>query len=166
MNQPTIALNDGQHIPQLGLGVWQVPDDITAKVVTEALAAGYRSIDTARIYDNESSVGAALAASGLPRHELFITTKLWNSAHGYDAALRGFDASLRRLGLDYVDLYLIHWPAPRKNLYVETWRALIELHKQGRARSIGVSNFHIPYLQRILDETGVVPVLNQIELHP
>ncbi|HSB97242.1 MAG TPA: aldo/keto reductase [Spongiibacteraceae bacterium] len=164
--QPTIALNDTRVIPQLGFGVWQVPGDITAPVVSEAIAAGYRSIDTAAVYENEAGVGAALQNSSVPREQLFITTKLWNSRHGYDDALRSFDKSLSRLGLDYLDLFLIHWPAPRQNLYVEAWRALVELQRQGRVKSIGVSNFNIPHLQRIIDTSGVVPALNQVELHP
>jgi 2,5-diketo-D-gluconate reductase A len=163
---PTIKLNDARTIPQLGFGVWQVPSDTTAAVVGAALAAGYRSIDTAAVYENEQGVGAAIKQGALPREQLFITTKLWNSRHGYDEALRSFDKSLSRLGLEYIDLFLIHWPAPRQNLYVEAWRALIELQRQGRVQSIGVSNFNIDHLQRIIDASGVVPVLNQVELHP
>jgi 2,5-diketo-D-gluconate reductase A len=164
--QPTIKLNDARLIPQLGFGVWQVPADVTATVVSEAIAAGYRSIDTAAVYENEAGVGAAIQQSSVPREQLFITTKLWNSRHGYDDALRSFDKSLNRLGLDYIDLFVIHWPAPRQNLYVEAWRALVELQRQGRSRSIGVSNFNIDHLQRIIDVSGVVPALNQVELHP
>lgn len=163
---PAIKLNDARTIPQLGFGVWQIPSDVTAKVVGEAIAAGYRSIDTAAVYENEQGVGAAIQNSPVPREQLFIATKLWNSRHGYDEALRTFDKSLGRLGLDYVDLYLIHWPVPRQNRYVETWKALIELQRQGRVKSIGVSNFNIEHLQRIIDASGVVPVLNQVELHP
>jgi len=165
-SSPTITLNDGHAIPQLGFGVWQVPGDVAASVVGTAIAAGYRSIDTAAAYENEEGVGAAIATCGVPRNELFITTKLWNANHGYDNTLIAFDASLSRLGLDYVDLYLIHWPKPRQNLYVESWQALVELHRQGRARSIGVSNFTTAHLQRIIEVTGVTPAVNQIELHP
>jgi 2,5-diketo-D-gluconate reductase A len=165
-NQPAILLNDGRSIPQLGFGVWQVPDDVTASVVLEAIAAGYRSIDTAVVYENESGVGAAIDGSPVPREQLFITTKIWNSQQGYDKTLRAFDKSLGRLGLDYLDLLLIHWPKPSQDLYADTWRALVELQRQGRARSIGVSNFNIDHLQRIIDASGVVPAVNQVELHP
>ncbi|HEY8373857.1 MAG TPA: aldo/keto reductase [Pseudonocardiaceae bacterium] len=163
---PNIRLNNGVQMPQLGFGVWQVPDDQATEAVSTALEAGYRSIDTAAIYGNEEGVGRAIASSGLPREELFVTTKLWNSDQGYDSTLRAFDASLARLGLDYVDLYLIHWPVPSRDRYVDTWRAFEKLLSDGRVRAIGVSNFHIPHLQRLLDETGTVPVINQIELHP
>jgi len=163
---PTLTLNDGHTIPQLGFGVWQVPLDVTEQVVGTAIAAGYRAIDTAAAYDNETGVGAAIAGCDVPRDQLFITTKLWNAEHGYDRTLRAFDASLEKLGLEYIDLYLIHWPKPRQNLYVETWKALVELRRQGRARSIGVSNFTIPYLEHIMDASGVAPAVNQIELHP
>jgi 2,5-diketo-D-gluconate reductase A len=165
-NQPAIPLNDGRSIPQLGFGVWQVPDDVTASVVLEAIAAGYRSIDTAVVYENETGVGAAIDSSPVQREQLFITTKIWNSQQGYDKTLRAFDKSLGRLGLDYLDLLLIHWPKPGQNLYADTWRALVELRRQGRVRSIGVSNFNIDHLQRIIDASGVVPAVNQIELHP
>jgi 2,5-diketo-D-gluconate reductase A len=163
---PTLPLNTGAEIPQLGFGVFQVSPDEVEAVVGTALEAGYRSVDTAAAYGNEEGVGAAIAASGIPRDELFVTTKLWQDSHAHDAALRSFDASLARLGLDYVDLYLIHWPAPRQDLYVEAWRALEQLHAAGRARAIGVSNFEPAHLQRLLDETETVPALNQIELHP
>ncbi|AZM49560.1 oxidoreductase [Streptomyces sp. WAC 06738] len=165
-NVPTITLNNGVTMPQLGFGVWQVPDAEAETAVRTALDAGYRSIDTAAIYGNEAGTGKALTGSGLPREELFVTTKLWNSEHGYDAALRAFDDSLRRLGLDHVDLYLIHWPAPAKDKYLDTWRALEKLYADGRARAIGVSNFQPAHLQRVLDEGTVVPALNQVELHP
>jgi len=164
--RPTITLSDGRRIPQVGLGVWQTPDDGAVEAVGAALAAGYRHVDTAAIYRNERGVGEGLRASGVPREEVFVTTKLWNDDQGYDQALRAFDASLGRLGLDYVDLYLIHWPAPRRDRYVDSWRALIRLREEGRARSIGVSNFTADHLRRIVAETGVPPVLNQIELHP
>ena len=163
---PVIKLNNGVEIPQLGLGVFQVPNAETVQAVTTALEAGYRSIDTAKIYDNERGVGEAVRASGLAREELFVTTKLWNDEQGYDAALKGFDASLSRLGLDYVDLYLIHWPAPSADRYVDTWTALEKIASDGRARAIGVSNFAQRHLQRLFDETGTVPAVNQVELHP
>lgn len=163
---PDVTLNNGIAMPQLGFGVYQVPDDEAERAVTSALEAGYRSIDTATLYENEKGTGRALADSGIPRDELFVTTKLWNSDQGYDQALRAFDASLERLGLDRVDLYLIHWPMPARDTYVETWKALEEIYADGRARAIGVSNFDPDHLERLLDETGVVPAVNQIELHP
>jgi 2,5-diketo-D-gluconate reductase A len=163
---PSLTLLDGRRIPQFGLGVFQTPAAETAQAVGTAFDLGYRHIDTAAIYGNEEGVGRAVAASGLPREQLFITTKLWNAEQGYDSALRAFDASLGRLGLDYVDLYLIHWPCPAKDRFVDSWKALIELQRQGRAKSIGVSNFRIEDLDRIAAETGVVPAVNQIELHP
>ena len=163
---PTIRLNDGRPMPQLGFGVWQVPNHEARSIVTEAISAGYRSIDTAAVYGNEEGVGEAVRAASVPREELFITTKLWNNNHGYDAALAAFDQSLARLKLDFVDLYLIHWPLPRGEAYLDAWRALIRLREDGRAKSIGVSNFTIPHLKRLMDETGVAPALNQIELHP
>ena len=165
-SQPKFALRDGNSIPQLGLGVFQTPPDITASVVKIALATGYRHIDTAAIYVNEAGVGEGVRASELAREEIFITTKLWNVDHGFDAALKAFDHSVKRLGLDTLDLYLIHWPSPRRDLYVDTWRALARLQQDGRVRSIGVSNFNADQLQRIVGETGVTPVLNQVELHP
>ena len=163
---PTIDLNDGRPMPQLGFGVWQVPNHEARSIVTEAIAAGYRSIDTAAVYGNEEGVGETVRASSAPREELFITTKLWNNNHGYDAALAAFDQSLARLKLDFVDLYLIHWPLPRGEAYLDAWRAQIRLREDGSVKSIGVSNFTIPHLRRLMDETGVVPALNQIELHP
>ncbi|HVW40192.1 MAG TPA: aldo/keto reductase [Amycolatopsis sp.] len=163
---PDLALNNGVAIPQLGFGVFQVPPEETAKVVQTALDAGYRSIDTAAAYRNEEGVGEALRAAGLARDELFITTKLWNSDHGYDSALRAFDASLAKLGLEYLDLYLIHWPVAARDRFVQTWQALEKLYSDGRVRAIGVSNFHVPHLRRLLDETGIVPAVNQVELHP
>jgi 2,5-diketo-D-gluconate reductase A len=163
---PTITLNNGVVMPQLGFGVWQVPDHEAADAVGSALEAGYRSIDTAAIYENEKGTGQALASSGLPRDELFVTTKLWNRDHGHDSTLRAFDASLDRLGLEYVDLYLIHWPVPEQDRYVETWKAFERILADGRARAIGVSNFHPAHVQRLIDETGTTPALNQIELHP
>ncbi|GAA4762636.1 aldo/keto reductase [Streptomyces sanyensis] len=163
---PSITLNNGVTMPQLGFGVWQVPDDEARTTVGTALEAGYRSIDTAAVYENEKGTGEAVAASGLPREELFVTTKLWNSEQGRDATLRAFDASLGRLGLDYVDLYLIHWPMPAKDLYVETYKALEEIAAEGRAKAVGVSNFLPEHLERLIGETSVVPAVNQIELHP
>jgi 2,5-diketo-D-gluconate reductase A len=162
----SLELNDGRRIPQLGFGVFEVPPAETVEPVLHALKTGYRLIDTAAMYRNESQVAEAISRSGVPRSELFVTTKLWNSDHGREAALRAFDASLSRLGDDYVDLYLIHWPVPSQDLYVETWEALISLREEGRARSIGVSNFEIEHLERLIDETGVVPAVNQVELHP
>ncbi len=164
MMQPVLSLNDGSQIPQLGFGTWQIPEAATA--VSAALVAGYRLIDTASVYGNETGVGEGILLSGVPREKIFVTTKLWNSHQGYGETLRAFNESLRRLRLDYVDLYLIHWPMPKWDRYLESWRALIELRKDGRARSIGVSNFQIPHLRRLMDETGVAPAVNQIELHP
>ncbi|HEY6780518.1 MAG TPA: aldo/keto reductase [Thermoleophilaceae bacterium] len=163
---PTLTLNTGAEIPQLGFGVFKVPPQETVAAVSTALDVGYRSIDTAAVYGNEEPVGKAIAASGIPREELFITTKLWNDKQAREDALQAFDASLDLLGLDYVDLYLIHWPAPQADRYVEAWRALEQLHADGRARAIGVSNFQPAHLRRLLDETDTVPALNQIELHP
>lgn len=166
---PTVTLNSGTEMPQLGFGVWQVPDDQAETAVAEALQAGYRSIDTAQIYGNEEGVGRALRASGVPREELFITTKLWNSASQTwtrDAVLREFDASLTRLGLDYVDLYLIHWPRPMRDDYLRILEAFKEIGSSGRARAVGVSNFKPAHLRRAIEETGLVPAVNQIELHP
>ncbi|MCX5108158.1 aldo/keto reductase [Streptomyces sp. NBC_00378] len=163
---PSITLNNGVEMPQLGFGVWQVPDDEATKAVTTAIESGYRSIDTAAIYENERGTGRAIAASGVAREELFVTTKLWNSEQGHDSTLRAFDASLDKLGLDYVDLYLIHWPVPAKDAYVDTYKAFERIHADGRAKAIGVSNFLPEHLERLLGETSVVPVINQIELHP
>jgi 2,5-diketo-D-gluconate reductase A len=165
-NQQLFALRDGNTIPQLGLGVFQTPPDLTASVVKIALATGYRHVDTAAIYVNEVGVGEGLRTSELAREEVFVTSKLWNADQGFDAALKAFDHSAKRLGLDYLDLYLIHWPSPRRDLYVQSWRALVRLKEEGRVHSIGVSNFGADHLKRIIDETGVTPVLNQIELHP
>ncbi|WP_042445858.1 aldo/keto reductase [Streptacidiphilus jiangxiensis] len=163
---PTVTLNNGVEIPQLGFGVFQVPDDETTTAVTAALDAGYRSIDTAAVYGNERGVGRALASSGLPRQDLFVTTKLWNPDQGYDATLRAFDAGLARLGLDHVDLYLIHWPTPARDLYLDSWRAIERLVEEGRVRAAGVSNFQTAHLRRLLDHSALVPLVNQIELHP
>ncbi len=161
-----ITLNNGVPIPQLGFGVFLVPPKDTEAVVSTALEVGYRSIDTAAAYQNEEGVGRAIASSHLARDEIFVTTKLWNAHHGYDRALRAFDASAQRLGLDTVDLYLIHWPVPAADRYVETWKALEKLAADGRARAIGVSNFAVEYLRRLVDETATVPAVNQVELHP
>jgi 2,5-diketo-D-gluconate reductase A len=160
------TMNDGRTMPRIGFGVFLVPPDETLDAVAYALRTGYRAVDTAAAYGNEREVGEAVRASGVGREEVFVTTKLWNSDHGGAAVQRAFARSLDRLGFDYVDLYLIHWPAPARGLYVETWEALIELREGGRARSIGVSNFEIEHLERILDATGVVPAVNQVELHP
>lgn len=165
-SSPQLALNDGHSIPQIGLGVYKIADDLAADTVQAALDVGYRHVDTAALYENEKGVGRGLARAGLPREEVFVTTKVWNDQHGYDETLRAFDESLDKLGLDYVDLYLIHWPAPRQDRYVDTYRALEALRANGRARSIGVSNFHTHHLDRLLAETSVVPAINQVELHP
>ncbi|MFG1794572.1 aldo/keto reductase [Nocardia sp. NPDC049149] len=163
---PSIVLNDGNVIPQLGFGVFLVPDDEAFPVVTAALEAGYRSIDTAAIYGNEEGTGRAIRESGLPRDEVYVTSKVWNSEQGFDSTLRAFDASMARLGLDYLDLYLVHWPVPAADRYVDTFRALQALKTQGRVRSIGVSNFTAEHLSRVIAETGEIPAVNQIELHP
>jgi 2,5-diketo-D-gluconate reductase A len=166
VSTPQLDLSDGHTIPQLGFGVFQVPPEETRRAVALALQAGYRLIDTAAAYGNEAEVAEALADSGLDRDEVFLTTKLWNDDQGHEDALSAFEHSLERLDTDYVDLYLIHWPAPARGRYVATWRALTEIRAEGRARSIGVSNFTIENLERIIDATGEVPVVNQIELHP
>jgi 2,5-diketo-D-gluconate reductase A len=163
---PLLPLGDGALMPQLGLGLWRTPPQDAAEVVRTAIDAGYRLIDTAAVYGNEIGVGEGLRAAGTEAGSIFITTKLWNDQQGYDRTLRACDESLRRLGLDTVALYLIHWPAPTRGLYVESWRALIRLKHEGRARSIGVSNFESEHLRRIIGETGVVPAVNQVELHP
>ena len=159
---PTVLLHAKNPMPQLGFGIWQVPEPQAIVVVSEALRAGYRSIDTATIYGNEGAIPRALAEAEVARSEVFVTTKLWNSSQGFDAALRAFDKSLAELQTDYVDLYLIHWPAPRRDLYVETYKALVRLKEEGRARSIGVSNFGPEHLRRVVDEVGQAPALNQI----
>jgi 2,5-diketo-D-gluconate reductase A len=163
---PPIILNNGVEMPQLGFGVWQVPDDEAERAVATALEAGYRSIDTAAIYGNEEGTGRAIAASGVPRKDIFVTTKLWNADHGYDSTLRGFDASLEKLGVDYLDLFLMHWPTPKRDKYVDTYKAFEKLHADGRIRAIGVSNFEPDHLQRLIAETSVIPAVDQIELHP
>ncbi|MGX9790750.1 aldo/keto reductase [Mycobacterium sp. MMS18-G62] len=173
MAAPLVTLNDGNSMPQVGLGVWQTPPEDTERAVATALDAGYRHIDTAAGYFNEREVGKAIknaAASGLPRGDVFVTTKLWNADQGYDSTLAAFDASMDRLGFsgsdEYLDLYLIHWPMPAKNLFVETFKAFAHLRDQGRIRSIGVSNFEPEHLRILVDATGIVPAVNQIELHP
>jgi 2,5-diketo-D-gluconate reductase A len=163
---PVLTMNNGISIPQLGFGVFQIPQDQTETVVRTALDVGYRLIDTAQGYQNEEGVGAAIAGAGIPREELFITTKLTNGKQGYDQALAAFDQRMDKLGLDVLDLFLIHWPIPMFDLYAETWRAFVRLQQEGRVRSIGVSNFEVEHIQRIVSEAGVVPAVNQIELHP
>ena len=163
MSGPTATLNDGRVMPLLGYGTWQVPDEDAPGLVREAIEAGYALIDTAKIYENESGVGEAVRAAPGP---VWLTTKLWNSDQGYDKALRAADASLARLGMDAVDLYLMHWPVPNQDLYVESWQAMIALRAAGKALSIGVSNFNPDHLDRLEPETGVIPTVNQIELHP
>ncbi|MBG0562790.1 aldo/keto reductase [Actinoplanes aureus] len=163
---PDITLNNGISMPQVGFGVFQIPETETTAAVATALEAGYRSIDTASAYGNETGVGTALKASGIPRDELFITTKLWNSDQGYDETLRAFDASVARLGLDVLDLYLIHWPTPKHGKYLDTWRAMENLYQQGRIRAIGVSNFLPEHLRAVAGLGGTVPAVNQIEVHP
>lgn len=163
---PSIKLRDGRSIPQLGLGVWQVDADITARVVLDAIELGYRSIDTAEGYHNEEGVGEAIRRSPVPREELFITSKLRNGGHARDLALSSFDATMKALGIEQLDLFLIHWPVPSQDKYVEAWKTMVELKNQGRIRSIGVSNFNQDHLERIIGETGETPVINQIELHP
>ncbi len=163
---PTLSFRDGHTIPQLGYGVWQVEDDVAERVVGQALDAGYRHIDTAAVYGNEAGVGRALAASDVPRDDVFVTTKLWNAAQGYDSTLRAFDDSMDKLGLDVLDLYLIHWAMPAKGRFLDTWRAFVELQSQGRIRSIGVSNFPEAQLTELIETSGVTPVIHQIELSP
>jgi len=163
---PAIKLNDGNTIPQLGMGVWEVDPTVTARVVRDGIAAGYRLIDTAEGYHNEEGVGEAIRTGGVPRDELFITSKLRNGGHDRDSALRSFDATMQALQLDVLDMFLIHWPVPSQGKYVEAWKTLVELQQQGRVKSIGVSNFNPDHLDRIIKETGVVPVVDQIEMHP
>ena len=163
---PTLRLADGRDIPQFGLGVYKVEDALAAELVEGAIDAGYRHVDTAKLYFNEKGVGAGVRASGIPREQIFVTTKVWNDDQGYDETLRAFDASLELLGMDYVDLYLIHWPAAARGKYVDTWRALESLKADGRARSIGVSNFTEAHLGHLLESATEKPVINQVELHP
>lgn len=166
MTVPALSLNDGHTIPQLGFGVFKVDPEETERVVSDALEVGYRHLDTAALYRNEEGVGRAIAASGIPRDELFITTKVWNSDQGTQSVIDAAELSLEKLGLDYVDLYLIHWPRPDLDRYVDTWLTLERLRDEGKARSIGVSNFHRPHLERIIAESSTVPAVNQVELHP
>lgn len=164
--QTKVTLRDGNVIPQIGLGVWQVDPAITERVVTDGIKAGYRSIDTAEGYGNEEGVGAAIRNAGVARSELFITSKLRNGGHARDLALKSFDDTMKKLGIEQIDLFLIHWPVPSQDKYVEAWKVFVELQKQGRIKSIGVSNFNPDHIERIVGETGVTPVVNQIELHP
>ena len=166
MTVPDLTLNDGTSIPQLGFGVFLVDPTEAERIVSDALEVGYRHIDTAAVYKNEEGVGRAIAASGIPRDELYITTKLWNSDQGTQSAFDAMDSSLGKLGLDHVDLYLIHWPRPDQDRYVESWRALEQIKAKGQSTSIGVSNFHRPHLERVLAESETVPAVDQIELHP
>jgi 2,5-diketo-D-gluconate reductase A len=163
---PNLILHDGVEMPQLGFGTWQIPAGETQEKVEEALAVGYRHVDTAAIYGNEEGVGAAVAATGVRREDVFVTTKLWNSEQGYDSTLRAFEESLERLGTGHVDLYLIHWPMPSKDLYLDTWRAFERIKEESGARSVGVSNFRIEDLERLDREAELLPTVNQIELHP
>jgi 2,5-diketo-D-gluconate reductase A len=166
LEQALVRLNDGRMMPQLGFGTYKLAAGDTADLVTGAISAGYRAIDTASMYQNEDGVGQGVRDSDIPREQIFVTTKLANDDQGYDRTLAAFDASAKRLDIDHVDLYLIHWPHPQAKLYVETWKALVRLQEEGRAKSIGVSNFTAHNLERIIDATGVKPALNQIELHP
>ena len=163
---PTLTLHDGVEIPQLGFGVFQIPPEETQEAVEEALSVGYRHVDTAAAYRNEAGVGAAIAATGVAREDVFVTTKLWNGQQGYDSTLAAFEKSLERLGTGHVDLYLIHWPRPERDLFLDTWRAFERIREEGGARSIGVSNFRIEDLERLEAEAERRPTVNQIELHP
>ncbi|MFC7457434.1 aldo/keto reductase [Brachybacterium sp. GCM10030267] len=163
---PSLTFHDGHSIPQLGYGVYKVDNEVAADLTGQAIDAGYRHIDTAKLYGNEEGVGRAVRAADVPREDLFVTTKLWNDEHAYDDAIAACEASLERLGLDYMDLYLIHWAVPSQGQYVEAWEALVELQKRGLTRSIGVSNFPLAELEEIIAATGVTPVIHQIELHP
>jgi len=162
----TVTLNNGVKMPQLGLGVWRVPEEEAAAVVKKAIEVGYTSIDTAAIYKNETGVGKAVKQAGVNREDLFITSKVWNTDQGYDKTIAAFEASLERLGMDYLDLYLIHWPMPNSDMYIDTYKALEKLYRDGRVRAIGVSNFEPEHLQRLMKETEIKPVLNQVECHP
>lgn len=166
MSVPVLKMNDGNTIPQLGYGVWKISDEDAEGSVLQALKTGYRHIDTAKIYNNEGGVGRGIAASDIAREKIFVTTKVWNSDQGYDETLKAFDESAKRLGVKTIDMYLIHWPMPVRDKFVETWKALIRLRQENRVRSIGVCNFRIADLERLLKETGVAPAVNQVELHP
>lgn len=166
MSVPVLKMNDGNTIPQLGFGVWKISDNDAKDAVSNALKIGYRHIDTAKAYENESGVGKGIVASELPRNEIFITTKVWNTDQGYDQTLKAFDESSKRLGVKAIDLYLIHWPMPIRDQFMATWQALIRLRQENRVRSIGVCNFRIADLERLIKETGVAPAINQVELHP
>jgi 2,5-diketo-D-gluconate reductase A len=165
-SSPSVPLNDGKSIPALGFGVFKVAPSDTEQAVHTALQAGYRHIDTAAVYGNERETGRAVAESGVPRDELYLVTKLWNSEQGYDSTLAAFDASMERLGIDYLDLYLVHWPMPKRNKFVDTFKAFAHLRDQGRIGSIGVSNFEPEHITALVDATGIVPAVNQVELHP
>ena len=164
--QPSVKLSDGNSIPQLGFGLWQVPNEITARSVAAAIKVGYRSLDSAQGYQNEQGLGDAIRDAQVARNQLFITSKLRNGGHAYDTALKSFDESMRKLRIEQIDLFLIHWPVPKQDKYVEAWKAFVKLQKDGRIKSIGVSNFNPDHHERIIGETGVAPVVNQIELHP
>ncbi len=166
LNQTYLHFHDGRSAPQLGLGTWRLKDGQAIPAIKTAVASGYRSIDAAYIYYNEADVGQGIAQCGVPREDLFVSTKVWNTRHGHDSTKAALHESLDRLKLDYIDLYLIHWPVPKENNYVQAWEALIQLRDEGLAKSIGVCNFQINHLQNLLDKTGVTPVVNQIELHP
>lgn len=166
MNDHSVSLNDGNTMPLIGFGLWRIDNESAEKPIHEAIKIGYRLIDSAQIYGNEEGLGKAIQSSGVPRKELYITTKIWNSEQGRDATLKSFESSMKKLAISYLDLLLIHWPSPKKNMYVETWKALIELKKEGRVRSIGVSNFNPEHLDRIINETQYIPAVNQIEVHP
>jgi len=163
---PRLSLDDGATIPQLGFGLYKVPATDAARLCREAIAIGYRHLDTAAFYGNEVGVGEAVREAPVRREELFVASKVWKDDNGYDTTLRAFDASMDRLGIATLDLYMIHWPVPSTDRYVDTWRALVRLQEEGRVRSIGVANFHAHHIERIVDETGVTPVMNQVELHP
>ncbi|MFK4730633.1 aldo/keto reductase [Agromyces mediolanus] len=163
---PLLPLADGAAIPQLGYGLYKVPAEDASRLALDAIAAGYRHLDTAAFYANESEVGRAVREAPVPREELFVTSKVWKDDNGYDETLRAFDASMARLGLERIELYLIHWPVPSTDRYVGSWRALLRLRDEGRVRSVGVANFHTHHLDRLVDETGEAPVVNQVELHP
>ncbi len=163
---PAVALRDGNLIPQLGFGTWQIPNTDSPRIVGEAIKAGYRSFDTAQGYRNEEGIGRAIRESGIERSAFFITSKLRNATHTRDLVLRSFDESMKRLGIEQIDLFLIHWPVPAQDKYVEAWKTLIELQQQGHIRSIGVANFDRVHMERLIAETGVAPAVNQIELHP